>query len=68
MRLGHSPLSAREREVLAATISGATVAQIARSLHLSEGSVRNRISDAISKLGARNRVDAVRIASQHGWL
>jgi two-component system, NarL family, response regulator DesR len=67
-RLGQSPLSAREREVLAATTSGATVAQIARSLHLSEGSVRNRISDAISKLGARNRADAVRIASEQGWL
>jgi two-component system response regulator DesR len=68
IRLGQSPLSAREREVLAATTSGATVAQIARSLHLSEGSVRNRISDAISKLGARNRADAVRIASEQGWL
>ena len=68
IRLGQSPLSGREREVLAATTSGATVAQIARSLHLSEGSVRNRISDAISKLGARNRADAVRIASDQGWL
>ena len=68
MRLGQSPLSAREREVLAATTSGATVAEIARSLHLSEGSVRNRISEAISKLGARNRADAVRIASERGWL
>ena len=68
IRLGQSPLSGREREVLAATTSGATVAQIARSLHLSEGSVRNRISDAISKLGARNRADAVRIASEQGWL
>jgi two-component system response regulator DesR len=68
IRHGQSPLSGREREVLAATTSGATVAQIARSLHLSEGSVRNRISDAISKLGARNRADAVRIASEQGWL
>jgi two-component system response regulator DesR len=68
MRLGQSPLSSREREVLSATVSGATVAEIARSLHLSEGSVRNRISDAISKLGARNRADAVRIASENGWL
>jgi len=68
IRLGPSPLSAREREVLAATTSGATVAEIARTLHLSEGSVRNRISGAISKLGARNRADAVRIASESGWL
>ena len=68
IRLGPSPLSGREREVLAATTSGATVAEIARTLHLSEGSVRNRISGAISKLGARNRADAVRIASESGWL
>ena len=68
IRLGPSPLSAREREVLVATTSGATVAEIARTLHLSEGSVRNRISGAISKLGARNRADAVRIASESGWL
>lgn len=68
MRIGASPLSGREREVLAATTSGATVAEIARTLHLSEGSVRNRISGAISKLGARNRADAVRIASESGWL
>jgi two-component system response regulator DesR len=68
IRLGQSPLSAREREVLAATVSGATVAEIARSLYLSEGSVRNRISDAISKVGGRNRADAVRIASERGWL
>jgi len=68
IRLGPSPLSGREREVLAATTSGATVAEIARTLHLSDGSVRNRISAAISKLGARNRADAVRIASESGWL
>lgn len=68
MRIGPSPLSGREREVLAATTSGATVTEIARTLHLSEGSVRNRISSAISKLGARNRADAVRIASESGWL
>jgi two-component system response regulator DesR len=43
------------------------MAEIARTLHLSEGSVRNRISAAISKLGARNRADAVRIASESGW-
>jgi two-component system response regulator DesR len=66
IRLGPSPLSAREREVLAATTSGATVAEIARTLHLSEGSVRNRISGAISKLVARNRADAVRIVAARG--
>jgi two-component system response regulator DesR len=48
--------------------SSFTVAEIARSPYLSEGSLRNRISDAISKVGARNRADVVRIASEHGWL
>ena len=68
LRVGRSPLSAREREVLLATTEGATVSEIAHSLHLSEGTVRNRISDSIAKLGARNRADAVRIATEHGWL
>ncbi len=64
---GASPLTRREREVLRATTSGA-IAEIARTLHLSEGSVRNRISTAIEKLRARNRTDAVRIAQENGWL
>ena len=65
---GASPLTRREREVLRATTSGAAIAEIAQTLHLSEGSVRNRISTAIEKLHARNRTDAVRIAQQNGWL
>jgi len=68
MKLGPSPLSARERQVLVATTSGASVADIAATLHLSEGTVRNKISAAISRLGARNRADAVRIAGDNGWL
>jgi two-component system response regulator DesR len=68
MKLGASPLSAREREVLLATTSGASVEQIGEALHLSDGTVRNKISSAISKLGARNRADAVRIADENGWL
>jgi two-component system response regulator DesR len=68
MKLGASPLSVREREVLLATTSGASVEQIAEALHLSDGTVRNKISSAISKLGARNRADAVRIADDNGWL
>lgn len=68
MRLGPSPLTDREREVLLATASGATIEQISEHLHLSEGTVRNKISVAISKLQARNRVDAVRIADANGWL
>jgi two-component system response regulator DesR len=68
MKIGPSPLTAREREVLAATTSGASIEEIAERLHLSDGTVRNRISGAISKLGARNRADAVRIAAENGWL
>lgn len=68
MKLGPSPLTAREREVLVATTSGASIDEIADTLHLSAGSVRNRISSAISKLGGRNRADAVRIAAENGWL
>lgn len=63
-KTGASPLISREREVLRATTSGASVAEIARTLHLSEGSVRNRNSTAIDKLRARNRTDAVRIAQR----
>lgn len=65
---GDSPLTEREREVLAATARGATVTQIAATLFLSEGTVRNYLSEAIQKLGARNRVEAARVAEQHGWL
>ncbi|HET9848226.1 MAG TPA: response regulator transcription factor [Candidatus Dormibacteraeota bacterium] len=68
MKLGPSPLTGREREVLVATTGGASIEEIAQALHLSEGSVRNRISSAISKLDARNRADAVRIAGENGWL
>lgn len=68
MKLGPSPLTAREREVLVATTSGASIEEIAEALHLSAGSVRNRISSGISKLGGRNRADAVRIAAENGWL
>jgi two-component system response regulator DesR len=65
---GQSPLTSREREVLAATLSGASIAEIARQLSFAEGTVRNHISSAIQKLNARNRMDAARIAEQKGWL
>ncbi|GLY36811.1 DNA-binding response regulator [Amycolatopsis sp. NBRC 101858] len=65
---GESPLTARERDVLITARSGATVAEIASRLYLSEGTVRNYVSAAITKTGARNRVDAVRIADERGWL
>lgn len=66
--LGDSPLTPRETEVLRAAESGATVAQLARTLHLSEGTVRNHLSAAIGKTTARNRADAVRVARDAGWL
>ncbi|MFB9685175.1 response regulator [Amycolatopsis plumensis] len=65
---GESPLTARERDVLVTARTGATVAEIASRLYLSEGTVRNYVSAAIAKTGARNRVEAVRIADERGWL
>ncbi|MET9450343.1 response regulator transcription factor [Streptomyces cinerochromogenes] len=65
---GPSPLTARECEVLQASADGATVADIAGRLHLSESTVRNYLSSAIGKTGTRNRAEAVREARQQGWL
>ena len=65
---GTSPLTARERDVLAAARPGITVADIARKLILSEGTVRNYLSAAIAKTGARNRAEAARTAEERGWL
>jgi two-component system, NarL family, response regulator DesR len=65
---GVSPLTARERDVLVAAYPGATVAEIAKKLFLSEGTVRNYLSAAIAKVGARNRAEAVRTAEERGWL
>ncbi|MEV6099586.1 response regulator transcription factor [Nocardia sp. NPDC051981] len=65
---GTSPLTAREREVLAAAANGATAGAIARQLHLSEGTVRNHLSSAIGKTGTRTRAEAVRAAERLGWL
>ncbi len=65
---GANPLTGRERDVLAAARGGATVADIASQLYLSEGTVRNYLSSAIAKTGTRNRVEAVIHAEQHGWL
>lgn len=62
------PLSERERQILWRAGEGKTGAEIAAELHLSEGTVRNYLSDAISKLGASNRVDAARLARRKGWL
>ncbi|HKH37726.1 MAG TPA: response regulator transcription factor [Rubrobacter sp.] len=65
---GDNPLTEREREVLAASEGGATIEDIAATLYLSEGTVRNYLSTAIKKLGARNRVEAARLAEKKGWL
>ena len=65
---GANPLTEREREVLAATTAQATVSEIAGILSLSEGTVRNHLSAAIQKVGARNRAEAARIARDKGWL
>ncbi len=68
LALGRSPLTARESEVLRSAATGATIAQLADTLHLTEGTVRNHLSAAIGKTSARNRADAVRIARDAGWL
>ncbi|BBA99881.1 putative two-component system response regulator [Actinacidiphila reveromycinica] len=65
---GADPLTGREREVLNAAADGSVNAEIARRLLLSEGTVRNYLSTAIQKTGARNRAEAVRIAREKGWL
>ncbi len=65
---GESPLTAREAEVLRAAREGGTVSDLARSMFLSEGTVRNHLSSAIGKTGARTRAEAVRIADDNGWL
>ncbi|MGY0004583.1 response regulator transcription factor [Micromonospora sp. I033] len=65
---GPSPLTERETEVLRTARGGGTVAELAATLHLSEGTVRNHLSAAIGKTGARNRADAVRVAEENGWL
>jgi two-component system response regulator DesR len=65
---GVSPLSDREREVLVAGQGGASIAEIAQSLFLSEGTVRNYLSSAIQKLEVGNRTEAARVAEEQGWL
>ena len=68
LAVGESPLTARETEVLRAARDGGSVSDIAGAVFLSEGTVRNHLSAAIGKTGARNRADAVRIAEENGWL
>jgi two-component system, NarL family, response regulator DesR len=65
---GGSPLTPREREVLAAARQHATVAELANALFLSPGTVRNHLSAAMQKLDARNRAEAIKVAEENGWL
>jgi two-component system response regulator DesR len=65
---GPTPLTPRERDVLQAAEAGGTIAEIAKQLYLSEGTVRNYLSACIQKTGARNRAEARKIASERGWL
>jgi two-component system response regulator DesR len=65
---GQNPLSAREQEVLKLTAAGADAAEIATTLHLSVGTVRNYLTTIVTKLNARTRVDAVKTAYEAGWL
>jgi two-component system, NarL family, response regulator DesR len=65
---GKNPLSEREREVLLSSTDGTMISAIAARLYLSEGTVRNHLSAAMQKLGARNRAEAARIARDKGWL
>ncbi|HTJ34236.1 MAG TPA: response regulator transcription factor [Dactylosporangium sp.] len=65
---GPDPLTDRERDVLREAADGSTVADIAARLHLSESTVRNYLSAAITKTGTRNRIEAVGVAQSKGWL
>lgn len=65
---GDSPLTERETDLLQAARTGGSIGDLARMLHLSEGTVRNHLSSAIGKTGGRNRADAARIAEENGWL
>ncbi len=62
------PLTSREREILAVSSGGASAAEIAAKLYLSEGTVRNHLSTVIKKLGVHNRAEAARLAERKGWL
>lgn len=68
LRTAVSPLTSRERDVLAAAENGSTIADIAAGLHLSQSTVRNYLSSAIGKTGTRNKVEAALLAREQGWL
>lgn len=63
-----NPLTNRERDVLKASLTGASIADIAAQLYVTEGTVRNHLSTAIHKMEAQNRIEAARLAEEKGWL
>jgi two-component system response regulator DesR len=68
LEAGENPLTQREAEVLRMSATGALPVEIAERLFLTYGTVRNYLASAVTKLGARNRVDAIRIAAESGWI
>lgn len=68
LETGSNPLTPRETDVLRAAQGGAPTEEIGAALSLSAATVRNYLSNAITKVGARNRLDAIRIAREAGWL
>ncbi|MFJ2114126.1 MULTISPECIES: DNA-binding response regulator [unclassified Streptomyces] len=68
IQAGNMPLTPRELSVLSLAAEGAPIEEIARSLHLSNGTIRNYLAAAIRKVGGRNRMDAIRISQGAGWL
>lgn len=68
LRTGPSPLSSTEREILAACAEGLPTIAIAQRLWLSQGTIRNKVSEILGKLGAHNRTEAAQIARENGWL
>jgi len=68
LAVGPDPLTDRERDALREAADGSTLADVAGRLHLSEATVRNYLSSAITKTGTRNRIEAARVARDNGWL
>ena len=68
MTAGMSPLSGREADVLKAASDGSQVSEIAKALHITEGTVRNYFSSAMAKTGTKSRIGALRTAQEMGWL
>jgi two-component system response regulator DesR len=68
LRSGSSPLSSREHDLLVACADGLSTAELATRFWLSEGTIRNRVSEILGKLGSRTRTEAVQLARENGWL